>query len=30
LELDVFIKNEAGEVVAPGKIGAQLTPGENA
>ena len=30
LELDVFIKNEAGEVVAPGKIGAQLTPGERA
>ena len=30
LELDVFIKNEAGEVVAPGKIGAQLTPGEHA
>jgi len=30
LELDVFIKNEAGEVVAPGKIGAQLTRGENA
>ena len=30
LELDVFIKNEAGEVVAPGKIGAQLAPGEHA
>ena len=30
LELDVFIKNEAGEVVAPGKIGAQLIPGEHA
>ena len=30
MELDVFIKNEAGEVVAPGKIGAQLTHGENA
>ena len=30
LELDVFIKNVAGEVVAPGKIGAQLAPGEHA
>jgi len=30
LELDVFIKNEAGEVVAPGKIGAQLAPSEHA
>ncbi len=30
LELDVFIKNEAGEVVAPGKIGAQLALGEHA
>ena len=30
LELDVFIKNEAGEVVAPGKIGAQLASGERA
>jgi len=30
LELDVFIRNEAGEVVAPGKIGAQLnTPRES-